>query len=58
MAVGTSPRQSVKRAASHSSDVNFIAVLITPVCCLLVLWGALGHREWMREGAPVLAAAR
>jgi signal transduction histidine kinase len=41
MAVGTSPRQSVKRAASHSTDVNFIADLITPVSCLLVLWGAL-----------------
>jgi len=41
MAVGTSPRQSVKRGASHSSDVNFIADLITPVSCLLVLWGAL-----------------
>ncbi|HTW03323.1 MAG TPA: hypothetical protein VMF87_23675, partial [Streptosporangiaceae bacterium] len=41
MAVGTSPRQSVKRAASHSTDVNFIADLITPVSCLLVVWGVL-----------------
>jgi signal transduction histidine kinase len=41
MAVGTSPRQSAKRAASHSTDVHFIADLITPVSCLLVLWGVL-----------------
>jgi signal transduction histidine kinase len=41
MAVGTSPRQSVKRAASHSTDVHFFADLITPVGVLLVLWGAL-----------------
>jgi signal transduction histidine kinase len=41
MAVGTSPRQSVKRAASGSTDVHFIADLITPVSTLLVLWGVL-----------------
>ena len=41
MAVGTSPRQSAERAASHSTDVHFIADLITPVSCLLVVWGVL-----------------
>jgi signal transduction histidine kinase len=50
MAVGTSPRQSAKRAASHSTDVHFIADLITPVGCLLVLWGALAGV--VLSGAP------
>ena len=50
MAVGTSPRQSAKRAASHSTDVHFIADLITPVSCLLVLWGALA--AVLLSGAP------
>jgi signal transduction histidine kinase len=50
MAVGTSPRQSAKRAASHSTDVHFIADLITPVGCLLVLWGVLAGV--MLSGAP------
>ena len=26
-----------------------------PTLAAVVLWGALGHREWMREGAPLLA---
>jgi signal transduction histidine kinase len=50
MAVGSSPRQSVKRAASHSTDVHFIADLITPVSCLLVLWGVLA--AVLLSGAP------
>ena len=50
MAVGTSPRQSAKRAASHSTDVHFIADLITPVSCLLVLWGVLA--AVLLSGAP------
>ena len=50
MAVGTSPRQSAKRAASHSTHVHFIADLITPVSCLLVLWGVLAGV--MLSGAP------
>ena len=50
MAVGTSPRQSAKRAASHSTDVHFIADLITPVTCLLVLWGVLAGV--VLSGAP------
>ena len=50
MAVGTSPRQSAKRAASHSTDVHFIADLITPVSCLLVLWGVLAGV--VLSGAP------
>src|ERR1700722_15168813 len=50
MAVGPSPRQSAKRAASHSTDVHFIADLITPVSCLLVLWGALA--AVLLSGAP------
>jgi signal transduction histidine kinase len=49
MAVGTSPRQSAKRAAS-STDVHFIADLITPVSCLLVLWGVLAGV--VLSGAP------
>jgi signal transduction histidine kinase len=50
MAVGTSPRQSAKRAASHSTDVHFIADLITPVSCLLVIWGVLAGV--VLSGAP------
>ena len=50
MAVGTSPRQSAKRAASHSTEVHFIADLITPVSCLLVLWGVLAGV--VLSGAP------
>ena len=50
MAVGSSPRQSVKRAASHSTDVHFIADLITPVTVLLVLWGVLA--AILLSGAP------
>jgi len=50
MAVGTSPRQSAKRAASHSTDVHFMADLITPVSCLLVLWGVLA--AVLLSGAP------
>src|ERR1700722_8575581 len=50
MAVGPSPRQSAKRAASHSTDVHFIADLITPISCLLVLWGALA--AVLLSGAP------
>jgi signal transduction histidine kinase len=50
MAVGTSPRQSAERAASHSTDVHFIADLITPVSCLLVLWGVLAGV--VLSGAP------
>ena len=50
MAVGTSPRQSAKRATSHSTDVHFIADLITPVSCLLVLWGVLAGV--VLSGAP------
>jgi signal transduction histidine kinase len=50
MAVGTSPRQSAKRAPSHSTDVHFIADLITPVSCLLVLWGVLAGV--VLSGAP------
>src|ERR1700728_2976586 len=50
MAVGTSPRQSAERAQSHSTDVHFIADLITPVSCLLFLWGVLA---WVvLSGAP------
>ena len=50
MAVGTSPRQSAKRAPSHSTEVHFIADLITPVSCLLVLWGVLAGV--VLSGAP------
>jgi signal transduction histidine kinase len=50
MAVGSSPRQSAKRATSHSTDVHFIADLITPVSCLLVLWGLLAGV--VLSGAP------
>jgi phosphatidylglycerol lysyltransferase len=27
-----------------------------PATATVILWGALGHREWMRGGAPLLAA--
>ena len=36
--------------ASHSTDVHFIADLITPVSCLLVLWGVLAGV--VLSGAP------
>ena len=56
MAVGTSPRQSAKRAASHSTDVHFIADLITPVSCLLVLWGVLAGGAAERRARPAALA--
>ncbi len=50
MAVGSSPRQSARRVATHSTNVHFIADLITPVSCLLVLWGVLAGV--VLSGAP------
>jgi signal transduction histidine kinase len=41
MAVGSSSRQSAKRAGSNSINFHFTADLIAPVICLIAAWGAL-----------------
>jgi signal transduction histidine kinase len=61
MAVPSPPGQTAKRTASRSTDSYFVGGLITPVSCLLVLWGALAafvlsgrlaRLRWLKSVTP------
>jgi phosphatidylglycerol lysyltransferase len=52
-AIGWNARQA-------TGVLDWIAVVVAcvaPAVASVVLWGALGHREWMRGGAPALGDA-
>ncbi len=47
---------NLPRAAGAIDWVVVVVACVAPTAAAVILWGALGHREWMRSGAPVLSA--
>jgi phosphatidylglycerol lysyltransferase len=45
---------NLPRAATALDWAVVCAACVAPAAASVVLWGALGHREWMRGGAPLL----